>query len=258
MTSRADFITRARRFIRDSDSPYDYEDDEEYADAIEAGLERVNFDLSTSYSDVPDVVSGHFILFRLQAFAYLCTIRAAAQAGGEESGSVSTITVPDLSISEGASSSESSWSSLHDDLLDQYDDLLASMGGSAGGSDDGSSIQQGVMVRRDRMTGAIRDSRLAEPVSHSLGVGYSVDGTEITLTWTPFRDVDFKRYEILYSSTDNPPDEDSSDTSIVLLTNNQLDEYDLDVGSSGTWYLRVDIISVNDLRTEGTAFSVSV
>lgn len=248
-------ITSIRTRVADLDETFT---DEIYVEAISFALSKLSFDFGVSYSVVEDVPEKHkFLLIKLGTIE-MCYIRASVEADGDaadDSGSVdiSSVSVPDLSVSENVSTTTRGagyWMELARALQDEYD---GEVGDNKAGQNQGGEIEQGYMRRISLTTGGYR-KRVLDPGLPAVTVSGVVTGSDVKLTWSKLLHEAFLAYEVFIDDTPTFDDEER----LAFITDNHIVEFTDKARATGTWYYRVKTLNPNQLTTNSNTVTAVV
>jgi len=252
VATEAQVIRQVRRRVADYKETTIYED-EYYQDAISFALGKLGTDLGTTYATVPSVEVGYVYLLVLVASVDVCYMRAADDASDEEDlGDISSISVPDLSISSSTDSDTqdaASWLDLAERYQRQYDDGISQAGGAALAA----TIQESTLNRTSLTTGGLANRKL-DPGLDAVTVAASVSGSTVTLTWDTLYSNHFKYYEVYRSQSATMAGEER----IKIIDDNHTVTMDDENLVAGTYYYRVKTVNPNDLKTDSNIVSAVV
>lgn len=248
MATLAELITAIRRRVADNTSPYTYAD-ADYERALTFALGKLNFDWDTSFATVADVTTQYLFLLEKLATIEMCYVRAAEVPSGQ-AGDYQAIQVPDLAVYKIQKSASDLWMGLADRLQKEYDGELES--GQEGGDVDG-SIASVQMIRQSARTYSVRPYPLAEKID-APAITATVDGTDVTLTWTPVYTTYFAAYEIWRA--DNA--EMTSAERQVSLSDNHDEEWTDEGVAAGTYYYMLRLVDTNEFETDSASVEAVV
>jgi len=237
---------KVRRKVFDYDAPQILID-EYYNDAIEFALGKLNNDFNETYADVPSVSTNHLFLLVKLAAIEVCFLRAArlanADDAGEGTGDITSISVPDLTVSEDgegeAESGAAFWMEYANTLQEEYDGEVANSGPGVMGD-----IAQGHIHIQSLTNGGIARRKL-DPGPDSIAASVTVIGSDVLVEW-PIAYYDyFQRYEVTRGQQSN-----LSDGEVVYQEgDNQVHEWTDEDRPAGTWYYGVKVVNMNDLES---------
>lgn len=257
MATDAQVIAQVRRIVSDFTEPQRY-GKEFYADAIAFALQKLSFDFGVDYFDIPSVpYSRVFLLVKLAAIQ-LCYIRAASGAEKEDGeaveGTITTIAVPDLSVSEASEASDESgpafWMKLARELQDEYD---GEVGDNKAGQNQGGTVEQGYTHRISLTTGGYRKRKL-DPGLPATAVGVMISGNDVLVSWSKVFREDFSSYDVYRSASVTF----SAEQRVALITDNHVTEFVEEGVPSGQWYYRVKTVNPNNIKTNSNTVSALV
>jgi len=250
MATEEQVIDSTRRTVADFESPRKYDDDY-YKDAIERGLQKLNFDFGESYAIVPDVPFDRVFLLIKLASINMCWFRASEGATGDSEiehveTKYTTIAVPNLSVTDGNtgdSRGPTYWMKLADKIQEEYDNEV----GSSAGQNQGSEVEIGT-VRRISLTNGGYRKRVLDPGLDAVTITTLVSGNDVTISWSKLQVEDFFSYEVVRS------EDGTFDDEIVIRTETDIHvtEYTDESVVSGTWYYRVKSVNRNFLKTDSS------
>ena len=207
-----EMITRVRTIIRDLADPTGSAvppgcatfDDSVYLEAGQFSLEKLSYDFDEEYLVATDVPYRRQFLLQKLATIQMAQVRASSSASGEDDteGAVSSISVPDLSISEdtGSAAGADYWLQLAAALQEEYDNEIA---GFSHGSTPGDMTHLPTVLNQTTGRFSLRsNSRAPYNIDVALAaptVAATVDGSDVVITWSPILDQHFAWYEIYRS-----------------------------------------------------------
>lgn len=197
MAVQADIITSVRRRVRDLELPQTYVD-AYYIDAIDFALKKLNFDFANDpewmLATVP--TRYEFLLIKL-ATIEMCYVRGGEVIDSDSGAGIASISVPNLSVSEGKDDSDESkfWLDLADKLQKEYDGELKSAGGGPDGSLGKELASSHVVMRTGYRTGRRVPLDIHRPITAPVPTLTQL-ALSVLVTWTPVRDLHFYAYEV--------------------------------------------------------------
>lgn len=235
MATEAEVIVQVRRLIADYEPPQTYLDPV-YQDAVKFALQKLSFDFGVDYFVVTDVPYQRVFLLVKLVTIQMCYVRAStgAEHDGTEStaGEITTIAVPDLSVSAGSESSDESgpgfWLKLAKEIQDEYD---GEVGDNKAGQNQGGVVEQGYIHRISLTIGGYMKRKL-DPGLPAVSVGVVISGNDVFLGWAKIFREDFSSYDIYRSTSPLMVGE----TRVGMITDNHVTEFTDEDRPSGTWY----------------------
>jgi hypothetical protein len=248
-----------RRVIRDTSAPVIFQN-QDYLDAIDFALSKLNNDLGTSYLDDSELPQRRKFLLRKLATIEMAYRMIAEEATGAGAGQVS---VPDLMVGSGATPAQA-WQQLAKSLQAEYDDELARE--QISGEQSQLAPSTSIAIRRDARRGIQVEANVAAPISGDLTLAAtSPEAGSVALVWSVMRSVWFYRYEVFRASTSAALQYpgDSQRVATVCHVDGEMTDgirYPRIVLSApaGTWYYRMAVVNTNAQRTFSPIASVVV
>jgi hypothetical protein len=256
VATTSEVIDKVRRRVADYNEPRKY-GKRYYDDAIAFAIDKLNHDLDTTYSVSSDVPAGRIFLLVKLASIEMCYIRAAEGASGDsteaEETRITSITVPDLSASDGNtgdSRGPTFWMKLADRLQTEYDDEV---GGKADQIPGG--IIEVDVFRKISLTNNGFRKRSIDPGLDAVTVDIPlVDGQDVLITWSKLLTEGFLYYEVTRDTSSTFANE----TIIRREPDNHEIEYTDEGLSPGTYYYRVKTVNPNLIKTNSNSVSATV
>lgn len=255
MADENQIIDRVRRKVFDFEEPrrlgrfY-------YADAVLFGAQKLGHDFGEPYGIAADIpTTKEFLLVKLATieicYVLVSKIQSELDGDTDSDGEVSSITVPDLAVTNQVTTGHEKIQDLlqmAELLQEEYDGELL----QSGGSSNAAEATCGNTFRISLRTGGYR-KRMLDPGPMPRTLTGIVVGNQVALAWDKWIDETFNRYEILRSED---PGFDSYDT-VTHISDNHEVSY-MDTVSAGTYYYRVDTYNGNDIKASSNAFEAVV
>ncbi len=256
MATQDDVISSVRRRVADFKPKERYEKSY-YQDAIAFALNKLSFDFGENYTTVPEVPqSQQFLLIKL-ATIEMCYIRAAESAEGESGDGDdtrwTTVTVPDLSVTDNSSQQARGaafWVDLARRLQSEYDD---ERGDQSAGSNQGAEVEQ-FLMRKISLTNGGFIKRVLDPGLPAVTVISLVDSNDVMLTWNKLIREDFLAYEVYRDVAVTMKNEERLFTQPDI---HEVEFVDENV-AAGSYFYRVKSLNPNELRTNSNTVSAVV
>lgn len=246
-------IDTIRRNVGDYQEPRKFEEIS-YKDAIHFALSKLSFDFGTSYPTSASVpIEREFLLLKL-ATIQMCYVRAAAildddDTTRKESGGVTNLTVPDLSVSEsdeGNSDSAETWLDLASKLQLEYDGELEHGGEAV------VEVQVGFLNAHSRKTGGLANRRLDRGLPATV-LGAVVTANSVAFTWSIVYHPEFLAYELVRSQ-----DNFVTEKQAMYRGDNQIATYTDEELGSGVYQYKLNVINPNSIKTPSNIIEVTI
>jgi hypothetical protein len=244
-------IDKVRRRVADYTEDRKY-DDVWYQDAIEHGIQKLNFDFDETYATVPDVPSNRTFLLVKLATIEMCWMRGSEGAVGDSDienvdTQFTSVAVPDLSVTDNNAESSrgpSYWMKLADKLQAEYDEEV----GSKAGQNTGGLVEVGI-TRKISLTHGGFIKRKLDPGLPAVTITATVDGSDVLIEWSLLQREDFLHYEVVRDS------DPTFKTEVVIKQEQDIHvtEYTDEDVNAGTWYYRVKTVNPNLLKTDSSS-----
>ena len=245
MATEVEYIMVIRRRVLDAVLDYTYSD-AYYQDALSFALHKLNHDWGQSFTNVSEVTEDpyYFLLVKL-ATIEMCYVRAA-ETVASGSAPIKEVEVPNLTVIKGIN--EKSWLDTAKRLQKEYDDEL-----NRGVVSTDGAPEQMSMVRTSLRTGGMKPYVLARHLTAPT-IASSVDGSDVTISWSAVYDREFHSYEI-WRGTDATL---TDGTKVQTVSDNHDEEWTDEGLASDTYYYKMIIVSLSLLETTSNIVSAVV
>lgn len=272
-------IDRVRSRVRDNAKPLGAAvppgkalfPDTEYNRAVQFALEKLSFDFGEAYTDESLVPFNRMFLLVKLATIEMCYVRAAALETGEDESSggiVSSISVPDLSISQDTDDASGAdfWLDLADKLQAEYDNEVGADKGTAGTQGTLPDVIQGVVHRHGLRNNSRAGYNTDVPLPPTT-ITVETNGSDLIVRWTEILEQHFAWYEIYLALSPDTLEEPEQRQRVHIISDPHGEftesgiirpKKTLKDNAPGTYQVRMAVVNNNSLRSWSNIVTVTV